>query len=313
MKKRSLWILLISLLLLILITLAIDKDSDSFLKTAHNTLFGEDVDSKPDPSMLEVHFIDVGQGDAIFIKSGEQHMLIDSGDKHNLNDLVNYLKSHDVSKIDYLIATHPHSDHIGAMAGIIESFEIGKIIMPDVIHSSKTFEDLLDAISNNNLKITKPLIGKEYNIGSASFVIIAPNSTDYSSLNDYSVGIKLTNGENSFILTGDAEINSENEMLNNGISLKADVLKLAHHGSSTSNGNDFLDAVDPSIALISAKKDNSYGHPHVEIMQAMKDRKIQLYRTDEQGTIILISDGRTISANNKPYEISDKDLFRSKP
>lgn len=312
MKKRLLLTLSATIFIFILLALLIHKNPDGFFKTMGNIIsYLEDDDREH--SILKVHFIDVGQGDAILIQSDDSHMLIDSGERHYSDTLIDYLKDNDVITLDYVIATHPHSDHIGSLANVIDSFQIDKIIMPDAISTTRTFEDLLDTIVENNLKITKPIIGTEYKIGSATFTILAPNGTNYNNLNNYSVGIKLMYGDNSFIFTGDSEIQSEIEMLQNGIDLKADVFKLAHHGSSTSNSEDFLDAVNPSIGVISAKKDNSYGHPHVEIMQTMKDRYIILFRTDEQGTIILESDGKTISANKEPYKISDQDTIRSKP
>ncbi|NLO09149.1 MAG: MBL fold metallo-hydrolase [Clostridiales bacterium] len=311
MKKRLIWILLASILSLAIISLLVHKGPDGFIKTIGNIVsFLEDDD---DYSSLKVHFIDVGQGDAILIQSDDSHILIDAGERHASDTLIGYLKDNGVTKLDYVIGTHPHSDHIGGLANVINNFQIGKIIMSNAVSTSKTFEELLDTIADNNLKITKPIIGTEYTIGNASFIIIAPNESDYKNLNDYSVGIKLVHKENTFVFTGDAETNSENEMLQNGIDLKADVFKLAHHGSSTSNSDDFLNALDPHICIISAKKDNSYGHPHVEIMKAMKDRDIHLYRTDEQSTIILESDGVTIKSNKEPYKINDKDLIRSKP
>ena len=312
MKKRLLWTLLASIFLFIVISFIVHTGPDNLLDTLGDMIFSLE-DDYDEHAILKVHFIDIGQGDSILIQSDDSNMLIDAGERHYSDTLISYLKDKGVSKLDYVIGTHPHSDHIGGLANIIDNFQIGKVIMPNAMSTTKTFEELLDTISNNNLKITKPIIETEYVIGSASFVIIAPNGTDYKSLNDYSVGIKLVNDENSFVFTGDAETYSEDEMLQNGIDLKADVLKLAHHGSSTSNSDDFLDAVNPTICVISAKKDNSYGHPHVEIMQATKDRNVRLYRTDEQGTIVLESDGRTITANKEPYKISDKDLIRSKP
>lgn len=311
MKKRLLWTLLTSIFLFIIISFIVHTGPDNLLKTIGNIILS--LDDENENSILKVHFIDVGQGDAILIQSDASHMLIDAGEKHNSDTLISYLKDNGVTKLDYIIGTHPHSDHIGGLANVIDNFQIGKIIMPDAISTTKTFEDLLDTIGNNNLKITKPVIGSEFIIGSASFVIIAPNESDYKNMNNYSVGIKLVNGDNSFVFTGDAEIQSENEMLQNGIDLEGDVFKLAHHGSSTSNSDDFLNAVNPIICVVSAKKDNSYGHPHVEIMKAMMDRSIRLFRTDEQGTIVLESDGKTITANKEPYKISDKDTIRTKP
>lgn len=259
-------------------------------------------------SKLKVHFIDVGQGDSVLIESDNKYMLIDAGERNKSKVVIDYLENIGVKKLDYLIATHPHSDHIGGLADVIGYFDIGKVIMPDVVHTTKTFEDLLDAISEKNLKITKAVVGNVYNIGDASFVIIAPNKNSYDNLNNYSVGIKLQNGANSFLFTGDAEVKSENEMLQNGINLDADVLKLGHHGSSTSNSHNFLDAVTPDIAIISVGEGNSYGHPHAEVLQTLNDRNIKLYRTDKQGTIILESDGNTITSNYEPYTISDADL-----
>ena len=311
MKKRFLWTLLASILLFTIISLIVHTYPEGLITTNQDTSFSPEDDGED--TILRVHFIDVGQGDAILIQSNGSHMLIDAGERYNSDNLINYLKDNGVIKLEYVIATHPHSDHIGSLAEVIDSFQIGKIIMPDAITTTKTFEGLLDTIERNSLRITKPVVGTEYMIGSASFTIIAPNGSDYKNLNDYSVGIKLWHKENSFVFTGDAETYSENEMLKNGIDLEADVLKLAHHGSSTSNSANFLDAVNPIICVVSAKKDNSYGHPHVETMQAMKDRDIVLYRTDEQGTIILESDGKNITAEKNPYEISDKDLIPSKP
>lgn len=270
-----------------------------------------DVSKVEETSNMKVHFIDVGQGDATLIESNKHYMLIDAGENNTGSVVVSYLKDQGVEKLDYVIGTHPHSDHIGGLDTVIDSFTIGKVIMPDITHTTKTFEDVLDAIANKNLKITKAVVGKEYTLGTASFIIISPNGTSYSDLNDYSVGIKLTNGNNSFLLTGDAEELSEQEMLRNGIDLSADVLKLGHHGSSYSSADSFLDAVKPTYAMISAGMDNQYDHPNIETLQAMFERKIKVYRTDKQGTVIFTSDGEHITVDSDAYtitslEISDK-------
>ncbi len=287
MKRRIVWILL---MIVFFFTLW------SYIGRTKETI------SNPDNDVLKVHIIDVGQGDSIFIQSGGSSMLIDAGERDQGKVVTDYLNAAGVTKLDYLIGTHPHSDHIGGLADVIGSFDIEKIIMPNVTHTTKTFENVLDAIADKGLKITKPAVGDEYRLGSSAFIIIAPNSPEYDNLNNYSVGIKLTNGKNTFIFTGDAEKYSEKEMLRNGIDLNADVLKLGHHGSSTSNSKDFLDAVSPDIGIVSAGKDNQYGHPHVEILDAMKERNIKLFRTDTQGTVIIESDGRTITVNHEPYE-----------
>lgn len=291
-----------SIFLLILSIIFITKEVPK--ETVNN------VSTNPSSSS-KVHFIDVGQGDAILIEADEHYMLIDAGENNQGITVVNYLKELGIKKLDYVIGTHPHSDHIGGLDNVIHSFDIGKVIMPDVVHTTKTFEDVLDAISEKDLKITKAVAGNTYSLGTSSFTIVAPNASDYKELNDYSVGIKFTNGENSFLLTGDAEELSETQMLNNGMDLSADVLKLGHHGSSTSSHSNFLDVVDPDYAVISAGVDNSYGHPHVETLQELKDRNIKVFRTDIQNTIIFTSDGEHIIVDKEPYSITKSDLLRT--
>lgn len=246
-------------------------------------------------NIIEVHFIDVGQGDSILIETKDGNMLIDAGENNQGVTVLSYLEDQKIEKLDFLIGTHPHSDHIGGLDTVIKSLPVDKVIMPDVIHTTKTFEDVLDALEEKNLKITKAVVGDQYNLGPASFQIVSPNSSSYDELNNYSVGIKLSYGDNSFLFTGDAEKLSEDEMLKNGIDLSCDVLKLGHHGSAYSSSSDFLDAVNPAYAIISVGADNQYGHPHEETLQAMKDRNIKVYRTDQQGTIVFTSDGKTIS------------------
>ncbi|NLP34989.1 MAG: MBL fold metallo-hydrolase [Clostridiales bacterium] len=262
--------------------------------------------------MLEVHFIDVGQGDSILIETGDSAMLIDAGENNQGNTVVEYLQSQNIESLDYVIGTHPHSDHIGGLDTVIQSFQVETIILPAVSHTTKTFEDVLDAVEDAGLSLTKPKVGDTYSLGSAYFTILAPNSEEYSELNNYSVGIKLTHENNSFVFTGDAETLAEKEMLENGLNLSADVFKLGHHGSTTSNSRDFLDEIDPDYAVVSAGYDNEYGHPHVEILQAILDLNVKLYRTDLQGTIIFTSDGDNLSVNTTEYKITKEDLVRYK-
>lgn len=252
-------------------------------------------------SFLKVHFIDVGQGDATLIQQINQdntyNMLIDAGNNGDGGYLVEYLKDQGVETLDYIIGTHPHSDHIGGLDDVIKGFQVGAIIMPKVMANTRTFEEVMEAVSDKGLSITSPVPGTSYPLGEAEFTILAPNSDDYASLNDYSIANRLVFGSNSFIFTGDAEALSEEEILNNfnKRDLASDVFKLAHHGSSTSNTEDFLEAINPSYGIISCGQDNSYGHPHREIMAQLKARNILVFRTDLHGTIVINSDGKDIS------------------
>lgn len=257
---------------------------------------------------LKVHYINIGQGDAIFIElpNGE-NALIDGGPRSSEQTLLNYLSKQSIEKIDYLVATHPHEDHIGGLAGVIKKYDIGKIYMPDVTHTTKTFENLLLAIQSKGYKITKAkagdfIIDKE----GLSIRILAPEENKSgNNLNDYSVVLKLDYKNNSFLFTGDAESESEGIMISRGYDLKADVLKVGHHGSTTSTTNEFLNKVDPKYAVISSGKDNRYGHPHNEIINKLNNKNIKIYRTDLDGTIIATSDGENITFNKKPTEKSN--------
>jgi len=253
-------------------------------------------------NIIEVHIIDVGQGDSILIETKDHSMLIDAGENNKGATVLDYLESQNIEKLDYIIGTHPHSDHIGGLDTVIRSIPVSKVIMPNVTHTTKTFEDVLDALKEKKLTITKAVVGDQYTLGPASFQIISPNSECYDELNNYSVGIKLTFADNSFLFAGDAEKLSEDEMRKNGIDLSCDVMKLGHHGSTSSSSSDFLDAVNLTKAIISVGADNEYGHPHEEILQAMKDRNIEVYRTDQQGTLVFTSDGKTISVAADEYK-----------
>lgn len=244
---------------------------------------------------LEIHFIDVDQGDAILIKQDGYNLLIDAGDNAYGQRVVDYLKDNNVGHLDYLIGTHPHADHIGGMDDVINAFSIGKIIMPKVCHTTKTFEDVIEAIKQKGLKITTPRVGDTYTLGESEFTILAPNSSDYENLNNYSIISRLAFGNNSFIFTGDAEEISESETLANGYTLKSDLLKVGHHGSNTSTSQEFLDAVSPKYAVIQVGKDNRYGHPTEDILSRLYRANIEVYRNDMDGDIVVKSDGDNIT------------------
>lgn len=255
---------------------------------------------------LRVHFIDVGQGDSILIQAGEHAMLVDAGTNESGGTVTDYLHSLNLTKLDYLIGTHPHEDHIGGLDDVILSFDIGTVIMPDVSHTTRTYEDVLDALLEKDLTVSSPQPGEAFSLGDASFTILSPSAEiaaeaqEVGDLNNLSVGIRLVYDSTAFVLCGDAESVSEEAMVQSGLPLKADVLKAGHHGSSTSTCGSFLDAVDPDYAVISCGKDNSYGHPHQETLDRLHAAGVSVFRTDEQGTVIAVSDGASISWSSAP-------------
>lgn len=249
---------------------------------------------------LEIDFIDVGQADSILIESNGSFMLIDGGNNEDATRITSYLKERGVKKLEYVIGTHPHEDHIGALDTVIKEFQIGEILLPEIAHTSQTFEEVLNAISDKGLKITKPVSGDTYEIGVAQFVILGPNKDYGDNYNNWSVGIKLIYGENRFIMCGDAEQEAEEDIVKTGIDIQADVLKVGHHGSTTSSSDTFLNAINPKYAVVSCGKDNTYGLPDSEILKKFKSRGISVFRTDLQGTIIARSDGTTITWNITP-------------
>jgi competence protein ComEC len=249
----------------------------------------------PSGSSLKVTVIDVGQADSILITAGSHSMLIDAGTNEAADTIVSFIKDQGITKLDYVIGTHPHEDHIGGMDAVINTFDIDKVILPDAQTNTKTFEDVLNAISDKGLKITSPVPGTIYSLGNANFTILAPNASEYSDTNNYSVVVKVVFGNTSFLFMGDAQTLSEKEILAKGLDIKADCLKVGHHGSDTSTSDDFLNAVNPKYAIIPVGKDNDYGHPSNETIQKLTDADIKIYRTDEMGTITAVSDGTSIT------------------
>jgi len=252
-----------------------------------------------DDAELVVNFIDVGQADSIFIElPNSQTLLIDAGNNNDGETVVNYIKNLDYDTINYVVGTHPHEDHIGGLDTVINTFNIENIYMPKVQHNTATFEDVLLAIQNKGLKINTAKAGSNIlNIGNLNVEILAPVNDTYAGLNDYSAVIKVTYENNSFLFMGDAESLSENEIT---ADLKADMLKVGHHGSDTSTSREFLKKVKPTYAVISVGKDNSYGHPSNDILALLNEFDVNIFRTDEQGTIVARSDGNMILINKEP-------------
>lgn len=250
---------------------------------------------------LQVHFIDVGQGDCTLITCGGQSMLIDAGDDSKGTAVQLYLQNRGIASLDYMIGTHPDEDHIGGMDVVVTKFDCRQIMLPGVSNDTATYLDVIDAMNDKGYQNTFPVVGSTYTLGDAIFTIVAPNGT-YDGTNNYSIGVRLVHGENSFLFVGDAEEEAERDMLQNGLELSADVLKVAHHGSRYSSSLEFIHAVNPTYAVISCGINNAYGHPSAETLNTLRSAGIKVYRTDEQGSIIATSDGYGISFHCKPSE-----------
>lgn len=244
-----------------------------------------------------VSFLDVGQGDSILIQSSECNVLIDGGEKGNAPYIEKCLDENNINSLDYIIGTHPHSDHIGALPTIINDCNVECVILPETDDSdtptTKIYESLLTAIYNKGLKITPAKVGTTYDLGNATLEIIAPNSEDYSDLNDYSIVSILTHGDNKFLFTGDASDKSESEMIENNLLEDVDVLKVGHHGSDTASSQEFIEVIQPEYAVISCGEGNKYNHPHEKTLDTLQSvmPKVEVYRTDLDGTIEMVSNG----------------------
>lgn len=238
---------------------------------------------------FSVHFIDVGQGDCSLIKTDKGHMLIDAGENGQEGAVLGYLEKHGITELEYFVATHPHSDHIGGASEVINRVKVKNVIMPKLSSintpTTQTYENMLTAIKKSGAKVISANPGKSYAFGDVSFTILAPFEQD-ENLNNMSVSLKLSYDEYSFMFTGDAERDVESRILDSGADVSADVFKLAHHGSSTSNTRKFLRAISPEYAVICCSSDNKYGHPHDETIESLEKLGINYYSTYKSGNII---------------------------
>jgi len=245
---------------------------------------------------LQVHYIDVGQGDAILLVSpSKKTMLIDAGENDDEELIVNYIKKQGIDKLDYVVGTHPHADHIGGLDNVIRKLNIGDLYMPKVVHTTKTYESVINEARKKDLKIKGAKAGVEFLLDEdISVSMFSPKESKYKELNNYSPIMKVTYKDTSFLFTGDAEREVEEEVIDAGYDISANVLKVGHHGSTSSTTDKFLGKVNPSIAVIQVGKDNKYGHPHDETIKKLMDMGVEILRTDVNGDIILLSDGETL-------------------
>ena len=292
MKKIRI-VLLICLCLLVVGCANPFVESDD--KTSVSTFSGD---------TLRVNYIDVGQGDSIFIQlPNKETMLIDAGEAYEVDNVINYLNNLGIKKIDYVVGTHPHTDHIGGLEEVINTFDVGTIYMPKVSSNSKTFEDLLTTISNKGLKVKTAKSGVVvFDEDNLKLEFIAPNSDNYSNLNNYSAVLKLTYLDNTFLFMGDAETLSEDEITSD---VDADVIKVGHHGSDSSSSVEFVKKVSPEYAIIMVGEGNSYNHPYQSIIDRYESVGAKVLRTDLDGNIVCDSDGVDVTCNGDKESSSD--------
>lgn len=256
---------------------------------------------------LQVHMIDVGQADSFLLVQGDTTALIDCGTRSTGKDVVEYLNNLGITKIDYVFGTHPHDDHMGGMYDVITNFEIGKIILPEIEPGDVTsnwYGKLMNEITIGEYVLEIAKVGSIYELGDANMKVIGPMSKPDGNINNYSTVLKVSFGEMDIIMSGDAETEVEEEIIESGENLDAEILKVGHHGSDTSTSDEFLDSISPNYALISAKVGNKYEHPIKSTMDKLEERNIEVYRTDENGTVIM-----TVTSDDVEFDCEPGDYL----
>lgn len=285
-KKRVVEVILSIIFISIISVLGLGKINEIKPDYQENVILEGNADN-----FLKIYFFDVGQADSILITHNNENILIDAGTNEMGTTVVKKLQDLGITKLNYVIGTHPHEDHIGGLDDVIQNFEIEHIYMPKVQTNTKTFEEVLDAVIDKGMKIETPNVGDGFAIGEVNCEIMqcgTGTKEEQENLNLSSIVLRATYKEQSYLFMGDSE--KENEQARKWE--KTNVLKVGHHGSSTSTNEEFLKQVSPQIAIISVGKDNNYGHPSDEIIKRLEQEGISIYRTDEKGTIVITSDGK---------------------
>ena len=249
----------------------------------------------PENSNFEVHFIDVGQADSALIECDGETMMIDGGNVADSNVVAAYLKKEDVTELNYVVCSHAHEDHVGGLSGALSVTKAYNIYAPKTKANTKAYKNFKKKAEEQNVEIKHPNVGDEIQLGSSTVEFLGPVDENGKDLNSTSIVLKITYGNTSFLFTGDAESDEEEEILNSGADLKSTVLKVGHHGSRTSTSYPFLREVMPQYPVISVEKGKSYGHPNEDTLSKLSDAGVEVYRTDESGDIVMTSDGNSIN------------------
>ena len=280
---------------------------------------GGSADVVPNPSStaasvdvpFEMHFIDVGQALSVLVECDGQFMLYDGGNVDDGSLVVSYLQKQGVEQLQYVFCSHAHEDHVGGLAAVMAKFPAGHAYSPVTEGSTKCFNDFVKYTQQQGLQLEVPSVGTVWPLGSATVTMLGP-VTQYSETNNTSLVLRIDYGNTSFLLTGDMENTAETDLVNSGANLKADVLQVGHHGSSTSTSYLFLNAVLPEMGVISCGTGNKYGHPHEETLSILRDAKVDVYRTDLQGTITIGSDGQNFTVGTERF-VPDSQLNPTDP
>lgn len=250
----------------------------------------------PDGSYLRVDFVDVGQADFIVVECDGIFMTIDGGNVEDSQLVQSYLEERNIDEVQTVVVTHAHEDHCGGVSALLKTVTAETVYCPVTEYDTKTFRNVVSAANAQGLELTVPVVGEVFTVGSAQVQVIGPVK-EYDDANDTSIVLRLTYGETSFLFTGDAETTSERDIMEAGFNVSADVLKVGHHGSSTSTSYVWLKAVAPTYAVISSNRteEPDYNHPHEEVVSRLRDEDAMVYRTDLQGTVTCISDGKNIT------------------
>ncbi|MFX3643317.1 MAG: ComEC/Rec2 family competence protein [Candidatus Pristimantibacillus sp.] len=292
-------ILLTSIILSVMLT-SCSVSQENFIKSAQAVADGiETINiSSSDQKLqfkkgqLNVLFIDIGQGTSVLIEKNGKYLLYDTGDNDKEELMVRTLKEHNIKKIDVVIGSHPHADHIGGLDAVIDNFDVKKLYMPKVTTNTKTFESVLLSAKKKGLKITSAKAGTTIDFGKdISVDVVAPIKSKYDDLNDYSVVVKLTYKNQSVLLTGDASYESEMDMVKSGEDLRAALLLTPHHGSSSSSSQKMISAVNPEYTVIQVGANNKYGHPTDKVLKRLEKQKVKVFRNDLQGSILATTNG----------------------